>query len=89
MSQTSRGSMVNNFLNSDKKILFPKQLTALLKLVSTSLAFPGNANCLISNLGHTDVSFTVTFGCIEGYYETEIHGYTTVSFREGEGLPNL
>jgi hypothetical protein len=25
----------------------------------------------------------------EEFTETEIHGYTTVSFLEGEGLPNL
>ncbi len=34
-------------------------------------------------------SVTVTDGCTEGSNETDIHGYTTVSFVEGEGSPNL
>jgi hypothetical protein len=34
-------------------------------------------------------SVTFTDGCTEGFNETEIHLYTTVSFVGGEGLPNL
>jgi hypothetical protein len=35
-------------------------------------------------------SVTVTDGCTEKFFNaTDIHGYTTVSFVEGEGLPNL
>jgi hypothetical protein len=44
------------------------------------------------NLRHT-ISLTVlhlTDGCTEGFNnETYIHGYTAVSFMEGEGSPNL
>jgi hypothetical protein len=41
------------------------------------------------NLGHNYViSFTVKDG-YKRYNETETHGYTTVSFVEGEGYPNL
>jgi hypothetical protein len=34
-------------------------------------------------------SVTVTDGRREGFNETDIHGYTAVSFMEGEGYPNL
>jgi hypothetical protein len=51
---------------------------------------PYHARCLMFNLGHT-ISFTVKVieRCTQGYNGTEIHGHTTVSFMEGEGLPNL
>jgi hypothetical protein len=43
------------------------------------------------NLGHTFTwtSVTVTDGYAEGFNEIDLHGYTTVSFVEGDGLPNL
>jgi hypothetical protein len=34
-------------------------------------------------------SVTVTDGKIEGFNETDIHGYTRVYFMKGEGSPNL
>jgi hypothetical protein len=34
-------------------------------------------------------SVTVKDGCTYCYKEKEMHGYTTVSFMEGEGSPNL
>jgi hypothetical protein len=34
-------------------------------------------------------SFTVSDGCTEGFNETDVQGYTKVSFVEREGLPNL
>jgi hypothetical protein len=42
------------------------------------------------NLGHNYInSVTVTDRHRRVFNKTEIHGYTTVSFVEGEGLPNL
>jgi hypothetical protein len=32
---------------------------------------------------------TATDGCTEGYNKTEIVGYTTFTFMEKEGFPNL
>jgi hypothetical protein len=34
-------------------------------------------------------SVTVIDGCTVGFNEINIHNYTTVSFVEGEGSPNL
>jgi hypothetical protein len=38
------------------------------------------------NLAHNYMNSVIV---TEGFYETEIHAYTTASFMERKGLPNL